>query len=62
MYSLAGGEVFRRSSVSTLYMLKESVQAQTHTQDDAICAKLNFGSNSIFWLDITLVEHRNVVF
>ena len=43
-------------------MLKESVQAQTHTQDDAICAKLNFGSNSIFWLDITLVEHRNVVF
>lgn len=39
-------------------MLKESVQAQTHTQDDSICAKLIFGTNSIFWLDITLVERR----
>lgn len=43
-------------------MLKESVQAQTHTRDDSICAKLIFGTNSIFWLDITLVERRNVVF
>lgn len=43
-------------------MLKESVQAQTHTQDDSICAKLIFGTNSIFWLDITLVERRNDVF
>ena len=43
-------------------MLKESVQAQTHTQDDSIWAKLIFGTNSIFWLDITLVERRNVVF
>ena len=33
---------------SPLYMLKESVQAQTHTQDDSICAKLIFGTNSIF--------------
>lgn len=43
-------------------LLKESFQAQTHPQDDSICAKLIFGTNSIFWLDITLVECRNVVF